>query len=240
MNDGFDIRFIDIAKCYRRRNVLNGVDISLGRGQCTLLSGVNGTGKTTLLKIMAGLVRPDRGTIDTGLPAMTWRRCRRALQDEIMYLHQQPYMFDTSVVKNIAYALPRFSSPANRDRIDEALEWADLQKLSKVSAKRLSGGETQRVALARAWIRSPKALLLDEPTANMDPESRRRTHALLRQLKEQGMAIVVTSHDETLLRSLAERHLHLEGGRLNPVTRDTVADNVSAFRLAAASRHHKA
>ena len=149
-------------------------------------------------------------------------------------------MFDTGVRKNIAYALPRFSSSANRDRIDEALEWADLKKLSQVSAKRLSGGETQRVALARAWIRSPKALLLDEPTANMDPESRRRTHVLLRQLKEQGMAIVVTSHDETLLRALAERHLHLEGGRLNPVTRDTVADNVSAFRLAAASRHHKA
>ncbi|MCG6868154.1 MAG: ATP-binding cassette domain-containing protein [Gammaproteobacteria bacterium] len=161
MTDGFDIRFIDIAKRYRGRNVLDGVDISLGRGQCTLLSGVNGTGKT--LKIMAGLGRPDRGTIDTGLLAMPWLRCRRALQDEIMYLHQQPYMFDTSVVKNIAHALPRFSSPVNRDRIDE-----------------------------------------------------------------------------TLLRSLAERHLQLEGGRLNPVTRDTVADNVSAFRLATASRHHKA
>jgi len=240
MTEGFDIRYTDIAKCYRGQNVLDGVDISLAHGQCVLLGGVNGTGKTTLLKIMAGLIKPDHGVINTGLLAMTWRRCRRALQEEIMYLHQQPYMFDASVRQNIAYGLPRTSSSSNRGRIDEALEWADLHHLSTVSARRLSGGETQRVALARAWLREPKALLLDEPTANMDPESRVRTHALLCQLKNQGMAIVVTSHDETLFRSLAERHLRLEGGKLNPVTRDTRADNVSAFPLAGAPRHHKA
>ncbi|MEA1891072.1 MAG: ABC transporter ATP-binding protein, partial [Pseudomonadota bacterium] len=225
-----NIQFNNINKRYRRRSILDGVDIALRDGQCTLLCGANGAGKTTLLRIMAGLEKPDHGTMNTGLGEMKWGRCRRTLQEKAMYLHQHPYMFDASVRQNIAYALPRRSPPAEREkRIDEALDWADLKVLASVSATSLSGGEAQRVALARAWLRAPSVLLLDEPMANMDQESRLRTHALLRQLKDQGMAIVITSHDALQFQSLADRQLLLKDGKILTEIRQPLAENVSAF-----------
>ena len=241
MTSMINIEFTDISKRYRRRGILDGVDFALREGQCTLLCGTNGSGKTTLLRIMAGLEKPDHGTINTGLGEMKWRRCRHALQEKVMYLHQHPYMFDASVRQNIAYALPRGYTSADRDKhIDEALQWADLKPLAAVSATSLSGGEAQRVALARAWLRAPSALLLDEPMANMDQESRLRTHALLRQLKSQGMAIVITSHDELQFQSLTDRQLLLKDGKIFPDSRHTQAENVSAFPVGQAHRHHTA
>jgi tungstate transport system ATP-binding protein len=237
MNPVVNIQFSGIRKRYRRRIILDDVDISLHAEQCLLLCGANGAGKTTLLKIMAGLLRPDHGTMNIGLGEMKWRRCKNVLQEKVMYLHQHPYMFDASVRKNIAYGLPRNTSPANRRKhVDEALQWAGLEDLASADATSLSGGEAQRVALARAWLRAPAVLLLDEPTANMDQESRLRTHTLLRQLKDAGMAIVITSHDILQFQPFAEKLLKLESGRLTHIDADK-PDNVSAFPLQQA--HHK-
>ena len=236
-----NIQFKGIAKHYRRRTILDGVDISLQDSQCTLLCGANGAGKTTLLKIMAGLVRPDSGTLNTGLGEMKWRRCMKALKEKAMYMHQQPYMFDASVRRNIAYALPPMLSHEDRDkRIYEALAWANLEPLATASATSLSGGEVQRVALARAWLRSPSVLLLDEPTTNMDHDARLRTHNLLRQLKDQGMAIVISSHDALQFQSLACRQLLLKDGKISPVNTITQAENVSAFPINPLQQHQQA
>jgi len=150
-------------------------------------------------------------------------------------------MFDATVRQNIAYALPHGYSAAERDKhIDEALQWADLEALAGVSATTLSGGESQRVALARAWLRAPAVLLLDEPMANMDQESRLRTHALLRQLKSEGMSIVLTSHDELQFQSLTDRQLRLKDGRISTDSIQTQAENVSAFPIGQTARHHTA
>jgi tungstate transport system ATP-binding protein len=158
-----------------------------------------------------------------------------------MYLHQQPYMFDASVRKNLAYALPSGLSNAEcSKRIDEALEWADLSSLATAPATNLSGGEAQRVALARAWLRIPLVLLLDEPMANMDQESRLRTHSLLHQLKNQGMAIIITSHDTMQFQSLTDRQLILQHGKISTQSQNNQAENVSAFPIAPTSLHHTA
>lgn len=232
MTSEFNIQFSGISKRYRRRTILDGIDITLKERQCTLLFGINGAGKTTLLKILAGLEKPDHCTMNTGLGETKWRHCRRALQDKVMYLHQHPYMFDASVRKNLGYALPRNSSLKNRnERIDEALHWADLGALASAPAGSLSGGEAQRVALARAWLRAPSILLLDEPTANMDQEARLRTHTLLRQLKDDGMAIVITSHDELQFQQLADRQLLLLDGKIHPLNRSTKVENVSTLPI---------
>ena len=237
MTPTINIQFNGISKRYRRRTILDGIDIALHEHQCTLLCGANGAGKTTLLKIMAGLEKPDHGSLSTGLGETKWRRCRRALQEKVMYLHQHPYMFDASVRRNIGYALPRTSSSENRDqRIIEALQWADLEDIASASATSLSGGEAQRVALARAWLRSPSILLLDEPTASMDQEARLRTHALLRQLKDDGMAIVITSHDALQFQQLADRQLLLNDGKITLVSKSEQPENVSAFPIGQA-RH---
>jgi len=241
MTSFVNIEFNNISKHYRRRIILEGVDFKLQKGQCTMLCGTNGSGKTTLLRIMAGLEKPDAGTISTGLVEIKWRTYRRALQAKIMYLHQHPYMFDASVRQNIAYALPRGYSSSDRSRhINEALQWADLESLADNSATSLSGGEAQRVALARAWLRAPAALLLDEPMANMDQESRLRTHTLLRQLKSDGMAIVLTSHDEMQFQSLTDRQLLLKNGKISADSIPMQAENVSTFPVGHTARHHTA
>ena len=105
---------------------------------------------------------------------------------------------------------------------------------------RLSGGEAQHVALARAWLRAPLALLLGEPMANMDQESRLCIHSLLRQLKDPGMAILITSHDALQFQLLADRQLLLKDGRISIELTHSQAENVSAFPLNKTSLHHMA
>ena len=241
MTDRINLQFNGIAKHFRRRVILNDVDISLQGSQCTLLCGDNGAGKTTLLKIMAGLVKPDNGTINTGLGEMKWRRCKKALKERTMYLHQSPYMFDASVRKNIAYALPATLSKEDKNnRINEALEWANLESFAGASATSLSGGEAQRVALARAWLRSPSVLLLDEPTTNMDNDARIRTHKLLRQLKDQGMAIIISSHDALQFQSITCRQLLLKDGKISYVNENPQAENVSVFPIGKPHQYQQA
>ncbi|MFQ5938345.1 MAG: ATP-binding cassette domain-containing protein, partial [Acidiferrobacterales bacterium] len=99
-------------------------------------------------------------------------------------------------------------------RVADALEWAGLSHLAARNARQLSGGEKQRVALARARVLSPRLLLLDEPVASMDYESRERTYVLIQRLRSEGMAVIVTSHELQRLASLGNLHLHLHAGAL--------------------------
>jgi tungstate transport system ATP-binding protein len=124
-------------------------------------------------------------------------------------------MFDGSVRYNLGYALGRDLDKPSRSRLlDEAIGWAGLEQLTDTHAKLLSGGERQRVSLARAWLRNPPILLLDEPTANLDQEARERTLELLKSLKEQGIALLLASHDPLHFTALIDRHLHLYEGHL--------------------------
>ncbi|MES9991580.1 MAG: ABC transporter ATP-binding protein [Candidatus Thiodiazotropha sp.] len=210
---------IDVsALCMRfaKRRLLDGIDLSLERGECVLLTGGNGAGKTTLLRILAGLERPDSCCISIADEnPRSWRRCRSDLHKRILYLHQHPYMFDGSVRYNLGYALPRGLNKQTRQRlVDSAIDWAELGYLQETPAKSLSGGERQRVSLARARLRNPRILLLDEPTANLDQTARQRTLDLLNSFKEQGIALLLASHDPLHFTALIDRHIHLYEGRL--------------------------
>ena len=222
------IEFINLHKHFGHRQILTGTDLVLSSGQCSLLSGSNGAGKSTLLRICAGLEKPDQGEVDIGLGQQAWKYYRRTLQAETVYLHQQPYMFDGTVMQNLAYALPRDTPQArHKQRVSDALAWAELEAIASNSAKTLSGGERQRVAIARAWLRKPTVMLLDEPTTNMDQEARRRTIQLLCSLKEQGIALLVASHDPKHFYSLTNSWLELSAGRIkNLLAVSELADNV--------------
>jgi tungstate transport system ATP-binding protein len=205
----------DISKSFSARKVLQHTGLTLRAGECQLLIGANGAGKSTLLRICAGLEKPDSCRIDIGAGYLTWRQYRHVLLTHVVYLHQQPYMFDGSVIRNLAYALPRQLDKVERaERIDIALHWAGLEPIADNYAKTLSGGERQRVALARAWLRSPKVMLLDEPSNNLDEEAKQRTNALLLSLKAQGIALLVASHEANRFAAVADSTLELRDGKL--------------------------
>ena len=209
--------FRGIEKTFAETNILRNVDISLYPGKCILLSGNNGSGKTTLLKIIAGLETPSRAEIELSGKTHSWKSTIRRIRREIIYLHQQPYLLSGTVESNVSYGLrfTHLNRKQLRESVKEALEWAGLADVAKHQAKTLSGGVQQRVAFTRAWILKPKVLLLDEPMANMDIESREQACDLLKRMKSEGMSIVITSHDTNIVDGLIDSHFSLSDGKLD-------------------------
>ncbi len=216
MIESFRIGFRDISKRYGGNSVLEQTGIDIASHDCIVITGKNGAGKTTLLRIIAGLEVPDRGKVilDDGAP-QRWRQQRKRLLRSVMYLHQQPYMLAGSLQRNIDYAARL--NPAIADRassVAKAIHWARLDGLEAQAASSLSGGQKQRVALTRARLRDPQILLLDEPTANLDNESRQRTLQMLREFCDSGTAVIIVSHDPDVFGELATRELLLQDHRI--------------------------
>ena len=208
--------FREIEKSFSGSQILCGVDLSLYPGKCILLSGKNGVGKTTLLKIIAGLEIPDLAKIEISGKINCWNKAVKSVRKEIIYLHQDPIMFSSTVESNVAFGL-RFTSlnrKLRRESVEEALEWAGLMDVAKQQAKTLSGGIQQRVAFTRARIMKPKVLLLDEPMANMDYESREQTYQLLVRMKSAGMSLVITSHFMQYFEGIVDQYFQLKNGVL--------------------------
>lgn len=221
-----DIQFKNIVKTYSNKShdnsrakkhaskyILNKVCLDIKGGECTLITGKNGSGKSTLLRILGGLLKPNSATICSGSISMSWRKYRQLMHNHVLYLYQEPYMFDGTVCKNLSYALNKGQSTT---RIEQALTWAGLEHRADTQAKLLSGGEKQRVALAQAWLKKPAILLLDEPTANMDTESRKRTEDLLLTFKESATALYIASHDPKHFHRIMDHRLLLAEGQLQP------------------------
>lgn len=176
------------------------------------LTGPNGAGKSTLLKLLAFLMPVERGTIllaDCRGKAAEHRR-------KITLVEQTPYLFDGSVGDNIAYGL-RLRGIRGRElqeRIESVLDRVGLGGFARRRSDNLSGGEAQRVALARALALQPEVLLLDEPTANIDNRSLGDFEALLRRLPEEGVTVVISTHDLQQPQRLGSDIIRIENGRL--------------------------
>jgi len=216
MSSNFLLQVSSLTKCHHRRPIFRDICLELESGSCTLLTGKNGAGKSTLLRILSGLEKPDQGLFSMGhATASPWKKAKHTLQRQVMYLHQQPYLFDGSVEYNLGFALPRRMHSRERSRqIDQALDWIGMTAFRQAPARSLSGGERQRLALARGWLGRPRIMLLDEPTANLDREARNRTLELLLRLRKEGMTLVIASHDPYHFRGLPTRNLHLAAGQL--------------------------
>ncbi|MBE8157777.1 MAG: ATP-binding cassette domain-containing protein [Betaproteobacteria bacterium] len=152
------LKVFGLCKSFGGRRVLAGADFCLAAAECAFVGGKNGGGKTTLLKILAGLLAEDSAT--------KWEFDSAAKKPPhgaagAVLLHQVPYMFSATVRANVAMA-------AGGARADAALRWAGLSEIAGRFARELSGGERARVALARAFAAAPKLCLLDEPSAHMD------------------------------------------------------------------------
>lgn len=229
--NSFEYNFLGLNKSYDSRVVINDARLKVRNALCTLLIGKNGSGKTTLLKMMSGLEKPDSGLVQIDERNFNWSQCKTRLLKNILYLHQQPFMFEGSVENNLQYTL-KVSGRAAQS-IHEAIEWAGLEDIIQQNAKSLSGGEKQRVAIARAYLRSPQVVLLDEPTANLDHQSRLRTLELLKQFKQQGIAMIIASHDPDIFMGIQDERLQLDKGRLTnlkPRNKSRSITNINQYK----------
>jgi len=228
------IEYHDIRISLAKKSILNIDKLTIDPRQCTLLTGRNGSGKTTLFKIMSGLLKPDHACIHYQGLQMSWSKAKPYIQRDIIYLHQQPYLFDASVADNIAYGLYRAgeNKTSAHKKVSQALDWADLTHLAHRPAKQLSGGEKQRVALTRARILSPRLLLLDEPTASMDSDAKLQTSVLLQRLKSEGVSIIISSHEAHTVNKIADRHLQIEDGQIQLLRKTSPSDKVTLLNTA--------
>lgn len=205
-----------LTKAYAGRTVLDVKELALDAGQSYVLTGDNGSGKSTLLRALAGLEPVTCSACEFHGRHYSLQDSPEALRREIVYVHQHPYLFRSSIEDNIAYGLKaRGVNGAQRERlVGEAIEWAGVGHLRAVPPQKLSGGETQRVALARAKVLGPRLFLLDEPTANLDGEARGQVIALIRQLVQDEGSLLIACHDRELIELPGMRRFHLEGGKL--------------------------
>jgi tungstate transport system ATP-binding protein len=187
-------------------DALLGVHLGIVPGERVALVGSNGCGKSTLLRVLHGLLRPSDGRIEVK-PAV-----RQAM------VFQRPYLLRLSVQTNIALGLwlQGLSWHRAKERAGKALERVGLAAQALRNARVLSGGQQQRVAMARAWALSPDVLLLDEPTASLDPRAKREIELLMEEFADQDrpMTLVFASHNLGQVKRLASRVIYLEQGRV--------------------------
>lgn len=185
--------------------------LSLHRGERVALVGANGSGKTTLLRALHGLLPLSSGDRVVAADAATGGRPARQAM-----LFQKPFVLSLSVQANLALALWLAGVPkAERaTRAARALERVGLAAQAGRRATRLSVGQQQRVALARALSVQPQVLLLDEPTASLDPGAKRDVEALVAELADEGWTLVFSSHNLGQVKRLATRVLYLDEGRI--------------------------
>ena len=205
-----------ISMRYKERVLFHIPELSIGPNDAIYLKGDNGVGKTTLLKILSGLIQPSSGRIQS--PTQSWqqRLFPRLKFKDIIYLHQTPYLFDGSVYQNVAYGI-RFNKESQKDKraqIINALRMVGLETLADEHISVLSGGERQRVAMARAWILKPSILLMDEPSASLDKESIERLVIMAEDLLQRGASLVITSHQTNALTDLCKKQWWIKDNTL--------------------------
>jgi tungstate transport system ATP-binding protein len=181
----------------------------LRAGAPTFVIGPNGSGKSTLLRLVMGLMSPTDGQMEWG-GVRDVKPLRRAM------MFQQPVLLKRSVAANLLYALEQagVEKALRNRRCAQLLQQVGLVDLADRPARRLSGGERQKLSFARALARSPELLILDEPTASLDPAATHALEQLIKQAAQDGIKILMASHDLGQVRRLAGDIFFLHRGRL--------------------------
>lgn len=210
------LRLHGLEKRFQDRPLFRIDALVLQQAGAYVLTGSNGAGKSTLLKILAGLEPAHVQQAFFRGQAVRLYPYPREMRRAVVYVHQHPVMFDTSIEANIGYGLAARGMPALqiRQRVEEAMAWAGLNAVRDLPPATLSGGEKQRVALARAKVLEPQLLLLDEPTANLDTAAREQVMTLLPQLASSGTAVLIACHDRELVQLAHAQRLDLRDGWL--------------------------
>ena len=205
------IEITGLRKAYAGRTVLDAVDLSVRPGELVALLGPNGAGKTTTVEIMEGYRGADAGTVR--VLGEDPRRAGPGLKARVgLMLQGGAGLEPRATPRDLVRLYARFHDGA-RDA-DWLIDQVGLTSVATTRVRRLSGGERQRLSLALALVGEPEVLLLDEPTAGMDPEARRATRGLIASLRSEGRTILLTTHDLGDVEHLADRVAILHRGRI--------------------------
>jgi tungstate transport system ATP-binding protein len=213
---------VDVSVDFDGESVLRDVSLGVESGEIVTVVGPSGTGKTTLLRLLAGFRPPDAGTITCdgedvwSLPESE----RRAIRRQTSMVFQEPSLFNAPVRQNVAYGLRVRRSWSERlrtrlrelvgteplpDRVQQSLSTVGLTEKADQNALSLSGGEAQRVAFARALAVDPAITFLDEPTSNLDPRNTAVIEGAVRRASERGVGVVVATHDMHQAERISDR-----------------------------------
>jgi tungstate transport system ATP-binding protein len=202
-NEQFErfIELTDITVVRNGRTILNIPHALIPADRTTACIGPNGAGKTTLLKLLAGLIQPDTGSIQFSFGSKT-----------ALVLHHTP-MIKASARANLGLVRDVDSSITDQD-IDLALKQVGLSELAQNPAHKLSAGERQKLCLARAILQKPNLVLLDEPTANLDPNTTEQVEEMIRQFDQNGADLLFSSHQLAQVQRLTEYILFIDQGEI--------------------------
>jgi tungstate transport system ATP-binding protein len=212
------IKVMGLNHRYGERVILQNINLSVDRGKVFALIGPTGAGKTTLLRIIDLLEVPSAGEIYfDGRCIPRSGKQRLEIRRRMSFIHQKPQVFNLSVYDNVACGLGWRGEEKNKidGKVDHILEMVGLEGYKNRNARTLSGGEAQRVALARSLVLEPEVLLLDEPTANLDPVSTAKIEQLISYVaRQRNTTMIMATHDMSQGQQLADRIGVLLEGRL--------------------------
>jgi tungstate transport system ATP-binding protein len=205
-----------LYKSFGKSEILTDINLDIEESKVLALIGPTGSGKTTLLRQIDLLDQPTRGSIFFHGEDISRLSSREKIQvrRRMAMVFQKPVMFSSSVYENVAYGLKVRGKGDSRDDVLRTLEQVRLSGYEYRSATTLSGGEMQRIALARAMVIKPEVLLLDEPTANLDPKSASAIDDLIERLAHGGTTVIIASHNMPECRRLANKVVVLVKGRI--------------------------
>lgn len=215
------VRFEKVKLTYDNSGAkaLDGVDLKVDDGEFVFLVGPSGSGKTSLMKLITGEVRADAGrVVVNGFDMMKIRRRKLPKMRRTLGVVFQDYRLieNMNVYDNVAFAMRVVGASAReiRRRVPYVLELVGLEGREKRLPHELSGGEQQRVAIARALVNSPRMLVADEPTGNLDPVRSLELMLLFEKINEMGTTVLVVTHEKELVNAFAKRVVKIEDGHV--------------------------
>jgi lipopolysaccharide export system ATP-binding protein len=215
--DGSVLRARELRKVYRRRAVVDGVDLELRQGEIVGLLGPNGAGKTTSFYIIVGFIRPDAGSVHVDDRDISRLPMYRRARLGIGYLPQESSIFRKMTVEENVMAIletRRLDREERQRRLESLLEMMGVAHIRKSRGYQLSGGERRRVEIARALVTEPKFMLLDEPFAGIDPIAVNDIQEIVQGLREKGIGILITDHNVRETLSITDRAYIMYEGRI--------------------------
>ena len=214
------IKFKDVEKTYRNGvNAVYNIDLEIKKGEFVFIIGASGSGKSTLIKMLYREERPTKGEIYLGGINVAKVKNSKVykLRRKIGIVFQDYKLLQKmTVYENVAFALEIYGLPTEevRKKVLKALDLVGLKQEVKRYPDQLSGGEQQRVAIARAIVNSPKLLICDEPTGNLDPDTSLEVMKVIEKINDLGTTVVMATHDREMVNKMKKRVIVLDNGKI--------------------------